>query len=449
MALLNCLNEGLNDDESDVDFQFADEAIDSFVVRFPARQGDITGAVAAVLEVVKRFVENTCCPDCKWRRDAERVTELAEGYCDAEAERSYYEMDLKCERAAEAAARLLLEEEVEKKRREQKENAVSALKTPPLAEPLPESVDELRVLVKARDKAMQKARAAANKPNKTTSKADREAAAARVQGAHAAREAAVNALSRAERHERARAEREAARARDEKSAAAVSRAAAERAEREVAAEREAAHRLALRLQRAELLAVGWLNDAPAAPFAMPVALSAPLATPAPAPASVPMPMRKTRPVPKPVPIPVPIPVQPPAPMQQVPLTALMQQVTGGVKLLPAHMRPLPPAPQYHYAPAQYHYAPPWFLLPEPWMYHSLPETPVAVTMPQTPSPSTTFDDIESTETDETCIVCMDASCDVTTTCCSRTFMCAACSACVLRCPLCSSIQFVCLPDELL
>jgi hypothetical protein len=37
---------------------------------------------------------------------------------------------------------------------------------------------------------------------------------------------------------------------------------------------------------------------------------------------------------------------------------------------------------------------------------------------------------------------------VTNTCCARMFMCAQCATCGMRCPLCTSIEFMCLCDEL-
>jgi hypothetical protein len=176
------LNEGLNDDESDVDFQFADEAIDLFVVRFGARQGNMTGALAAVRGVIKKFSEHTCCPCCKWRQDAERIIELAEEYCEAEIERQAFQMQLNRGRADAAAFNLIQEEKAEKKRREQKEKAVPAPNTTPTNEPLPQTVEELRALVNSRDKAMQKARAAVNKLPKTASKAERQVRGLRPKG---------------------------------------------------------------------------------------------------------------------------------------------------------------------------------------------------------------------------------------------------------------------------
>ena len=182
IGLLECLNEGLNDDESDVDFQFADEAIDLFVVRFGARQGNMTGALAAVRGVIKKFSEHTCCPCCKWRQDAERIIELAEEYCEAEIERQAFQMQLNRGRADAAAFNLIQEEKAEKKRREQKEKAVPAPNTTPTNEPLPQTVEELRALVNSRDKAMQKARAAVNKLPKTASKAERQVRGLRPKG---------------------------------------------------------------------------------------------------------------------------------------------------------------------------------------------------------------------------------------------------------------------------
>ena len=176
VELLECLNEGLDDDESDVDFQFADEAIDLFVCRYGTRQGDMTGALAAVRGVIKKFSQNTCCPCCKWRQDAERITELAEEYCDAEVERQAFQMELKRGRADAVAFNLIQEEKAEQKRRERKEKAVTVPKTTPTDEPLPRTVEELRALVNTRDKAMQKARTAATKlaANKKASKAERQ-----------------------------------------------------------------------------------------------------------------------------------------------------------------------------------------------------------------------------------------------------------------------------------
>jgi hypothetical protein len=381
ISLLDCLNEGLDDDESDVDFQFVDEAIDLFVCRYGARQGDMTGALAAVRGIIKKFSENTCCPCCKSRQDAECITELAEEYCSAEVDRQNVQMAELRVRADVVAFNLIQEEKKEKKIREQKENAAQALNTSPTDDPLPRTVEELRALVNTREKAMQKARAAVNKlvANKKASKAERQAASARVQGAHAAREAAVNALSRAERRERERLEREEERARKNKSAAAAERAAAERAEREAVDAANEAGLLALRLQRAELLANGWLRDVSTAPVLVPV------------------------------PVTVPVSVLAPAPMHR--------------GLRPPHPRPLLEGGMGGAAPH--------------------PDTP----SPQSTSPR--YDDVGSAETDSTCIVCMDADCSVTTTCCSRTFMCATCSARVKRCPLCDSLEFVCLPDELL
>ena len=453
--LFECLNEGLNDDESDIDFQFADEAIDLFIVRFGFRQGDMTGALAAVRGVIKRFNENTCCLSCKWRHDAVRVIELAEEYCEAEVERQSFQMELKRSHA-DAAAFLLLEEEAAEKKLHERQQQKSAALSNAATEPLPKSADELRALVNASDKALQKARAAANKLPKTASKADRQAASARVQSAHTAREAAANALSRAERRDRDRAEREAERARDEKNAAAAARSAAERAERESAEAREEADRLALRLQRAELMAIGGLHDTSTAPVAVtaPIQISAPIRAPvsAPIPVPIPIPIPMSVPIPAPVPAPAATPMRAPVPVPlSVAMTALLAvpppvpapglvPARAGIKLLPAHMRPLPPPP---------HHVVPWFPHPAPWMYRSPPETPAAAPMMHTPSPWTSIDVIESSETDATCIVCMDGECEVTTTCCSRTFMCAACATRVMRCPLCSSLDFVCLPDELL
>ena len=440
VELSECLIEGLDDDESDVDFQFVDEAIDLFVCRYGARQGDMTGALAAVRGIIKKFSENTCCPCCKWRQDAERIMELAEEYCEAEEKRRDFQMDLKRGRADAAAFRLLQEEALEKKRLERKEKAVPVPKTTPTDEPLPRTVEELRALVSTRERAMQKARAAVNKlaANKKASKAERQAASARVQGAHAAREAAVNALSRAERRERERVEREEARAREEKSAAAAERAAAERAEREAVDAANEADRLALRLQRAELLVSGGLRDASTAPVPVPVPVPVSVLAPAP------MPMRAPIPVPLSVAMTALLPVPLPVP-KATPVSAW-----SGVKLLPAHMRPLPPPPQQQ---QQYHYATPWIPLMETHYVHNHWGVGQASAIyPGTPSPQSTsprYDDVGSAETDSTCIVCMDAACDVTTTCCTRTFMCATCSARVKRCPLCDSLEFVCLPDELL
>lgn len=429
VELLACLNEGLDDDESGVDFQFADESIDLFVCRYGARHGDMTDALAAVRGIIKKFSENKCCPCCKWRQDAERIMELAEDYCASEVEQQSFQMELKRGRADAAAFRLMQEEAAEKKRRERKEKAVSAPNTTPADEPLPRTVEELRALVNTRDKAMQKARAAANKlaANNKASKAERQAASARVQGAHTARAAAVNALSRAEQRERERVEREAARVREEKSAAAAARAAAERAVREAVEAAEEADRLALRLQRAELLAIGGVRDAPAAPAA--VAAPVPIPVPIPVPTCMPIPAPALAAVHAPMHAPTPAPMHVPLP------------VAASVKLLPAHMHPLPPPP-----PQQYHYSMPWMPLPTTHYVH------FPAIHPATPSPpwlSPRDDDVGSAETDSTCIVCMDAACDVTTTCCARTFMCATCSARVKRCPLCDSLEFVCLPDELL
>jgi hypothetical protein len=268
--------------------------------------------------------------------------------------------------------------------------------------------------------------------------APHQAAAARVQGAHAAREAAVNALSRAERRERELAEREAERAREEKSAAAAARAAVERAEREAVEAADAADRLALRLQRAELLAIGGLREVPPAPVTVAATVSVPIPVHIPVPAPAPAPTRMPKPAPTSVAMTAFLPVPPLAPMHPM---------TTGVKLLPAHMRPLPPPP-----PPQYHYAMPWIPTPATHYVHVPWSAEHASAFhPDTPSPQSTSprDDVGSAETDSTCIVCMDAACDVTTTCCARTFMCAACSTRVKRCPLCDSLEFVCLPDELL
>jgi hypothetical protein len=176
IELLECLNEGLDDDESNVDFEFADEAIDLFIVRFGANQGNMTGALSAVRGIIKKFKESTCCPCCEWRQNAERVTELAERYCAAEVYRQDVQMAELRVRADVVGFNLIQEEKKEKKRREQKENAAQALNASPTDAPLPRTVEELRALVNTREKAMQKARAAANKlaANKTASKTERQ-----------------------------------------------------------------------------------------------------------------------------------------------------------------------------------------------------------------------------------------------------------------------------------
>jgi hypothetical protein len=256
-----------------------------------------------------------------------------------------------------------------------------------------------------------------------------------VQSAHTAREAAVNALSRAERRERDHADRKAERAEHEKSAAAAAKAAAERAARDAAEERESADRLAMRLQRVELLAAGGLREAPVQP-APPVLADVSLPDP------VRMPTRLAVPLPVPLPMPAPVPprVPPRIPMPR-PLTSAMRALviaptphSSAFKLLPVHMRPLLPSPRQSEAP---------LFLPPPPFYMQSPDAPSPIlTSPR-------VEDFESSQNDDSCIVCMDADCSVTTTCCSRTFMCAACSTRVMRCPLCSSVEFVCLPDDLL
>jgi hypothetical protein len=104
------------------------------------------------------------------------VTELAERYCAAEVYRQDVQMAELRVRADVVGFNLIQEEKKEKKRREQKENAAQALNASPTDAPLPRTVEELRALVNTREKAMQKARAAANKlaANKTASKTERQ-----------------------------------------------------------------------------------------------------------------------------------------------------------------------------------------------------------------------------------------------------------------------------------
>jgi hypothetical protein len=102
--------------------------------------------------------------------------------------------------------------------------------------------------------------------------------------------------------------------------------------------------------------------------------------------------------------------------------------------------PLPPVPR----------APPPVSVPMPVPVPRAPPPPPRAP-PRAPTPvavDVDAEEIEDVESDMSCIVCMDSVCEVTTTCCKRTFMCGSCSTRVARCPLCTAVDFACLPGQL-
>lgn len=449
-------DEPIFDVDDDFDFAFVDDVIDNMMITIGKRQATTKILISMIRSVINRIDRD------EWRMPASEapkfrlVARRASSFCLRRTSTAMDNLAAARQRADQVAFELLMEEKQETAATLQapqsgggsKENGAQPFVLP---QTLPADRDALREILQQCEKEFAKARDASKRLKKDAPKTVRNAVQERVKRAHTARESTKNALKTAEKKENDRAEAEKKKRDAQKEAERIKQHAEERAAREAMHALEEAERKAHLEQSLKMLASLRVEN-PDHPRAsaeetpkMPHLDGKTAVAAIPVPIPIILPLSTVTPPPSPPPLPAYLqpgfspqapqhslfspnniwvpPPPPPPPLQTAHIEHVAWHTT--MPMYPAFMFPLP-------------------LQPSPWAAVAASVSSNTTGRPQQQNAhADTFDD------DSACIVCMETPPDTTTTCCKRTFMCSLCAVRVKRCPLCDSMEFACLPDELL